>query len=105
MNTVSQVFKKHPIAITFLILYTLFCIRAVNLSFQMEERIKRDPGISGIAAGGEAVQHVYILLIITGGIFFFISSGYAIAKQTETKFYLCAIFIMIAETIAAFQIG
>lgn len=105
MNTLSQLFKKHPISIVFLLIYTLLCFRAVNLHLQMMERIKQHPDIGGIAAGGEVVQYAYIFLIITGVVFFFISSGYAIAKPAESKFYLCAIFIMIAETIIAIFMG
>jgi hypothetical protein len=105
MNTLSQLFKKHPISILFLCAYTILCARAVNLSLQLEERMKLHPEISGIAAGGEAAQSVYILLIIIGVVFFFIGSGYAIAKPAETKFHLWTILIVITEAVIAIHIG
>ena len=105
MNAILNLLKKHPVAITFLILYTLFCIHAVNLEFQLQERIKENPGISGIEAGGEGVGFTDFFLMIFGGIFFMICSGYAIAKPKEPWFYLLIIFIIIIETVTVFNIN
>ena len=104
MRVALSLIKKHPVAIIFLILYTLSCVHVVNLEFQLLERIKENPGISGIEAGGEGVGFTGFFLLIIGGIFFIICCGYAIAKPKETWFYLSLIVIIIVETIAVFNI-
>jgi hypothetical protein len=97
-----HIFWKHPVAILFLMFYTLLCIAQVRTDMLIVKRLKAHPGMSGIQAGGEW-DGVFLLLV--GGVFFFVSCCYAIGSKTETKFYLWLIFIVIVETITALNIG
>ena len=82
--------------------YTLLCINTVRISLLVEERMKANPGMSGIEAGGEWGG---LGLYFVGFTSFMVLGCYAIGNKTETKFYLWVIFIIIVETIAALNIG
>ncbi len=100
-----QIFWRHPIAIISLLLYTLLCIGFLRMVLQVDERIKMNPGKSGIALGGEGVGFGAVTLVEVGFIFGLILAGYAIGSKTETRFYLWLIFIIIVETITVLNIG
>lgn len=97
-----QIFWRHPVAIIFLMFYTLLCINTVRIDLLIEERLKTHPGMSGIEAGGEWGG---VLEFLVGGAFFLVSCCYAIGSKTETKFYLWLILVIIVETINVFNIG
>ncbi len=101
-DTIMQIFWRHPVAIIFLVFYTLLCINTIRINLLIDERLKTHPGMSGIAAGGEWGG---VFAFLVGGIFFLVSCSYAIGSKTETKFYLWLILIIIVETITVLNIG
>jgi len=101
----EQLIWKHPVAIIFYLLYTSICIRLIYLVVQFHERLKLQPGIGGVAAGGEGVQQVAIGLVLFAIIFGVVSSCYAIGSKKETRFYLWLIAILIVQTIVVLHIG
>jgi len=102
IDTTMQIFWRHPVAIIFLMIYTLLCIRLLNVEFQVRELIKMDREARGVGAEATGDSGLLILMF---GISFFVNGGYAIANKVETKFYLWLIFITIIELIAVFKIG
>ena len=96
-----HIFWKHPVAIIFLIFYTLLCVGFLRMVQQFHERIKMNPGMSGIQAGGEGVGYGSVTLVEIVFIFGLIMAGYAIGSKTETRFYLWVIAIITVETIVA----
>ena len=105
MGQAAYFFRKHPVAISFLILYTLLCIRAISTGFEMAKRMEENSAMSGIQAGGEGLGLTNVFLVEIGSVFFLLCGGYAIAKPKETRFYLVAIAIVIVEAIAVFTIN
>jgi hypothetical protein len=102
IDTKMHIFWKHPIAIVFLVFYTLLCINTVLVSQLVEARLKAHPDMSGIEAGGEWGG---LFLLFMGSVFFLVSCCYAIGSKTETKFYLWLIGLIIIENIAALNIS
>lgn len=104
INTTMHIFWRHPVAIIFLIFYTMLCVGFARMVLQFHERMKLNPGMSGIALGGEGVGYGAFFLVIIGFIFGMVVGGFAIGSKTGTKFYLWLILIIIVETITAVNI-
>ncbi len=102
MTSVFNLFKKHPLAIIFWLLYTLLCIHLLILSLHFDDQDKTNSGLSRIALGGEGAMLSDIFLVIVGGIFFVVNCGYAIDSRKERKFYLCLMLFILVETVAVF---
>jgi len=106
MKAVFLIFKKHPVAIIFYLVYTLLSGRVLQIHLQFHETLKHlKPGESGLAAGGEAVGWVDISFVMITGIFLLVLFANAIGRKTETKFYLWVSAIVIIQTIIIFNIG
>ena len=87
----QQIFNKHPIAIIFLMFYTLLCVNLVTIitSLQLNELFKVEAAESPeMRTVGSQVTGNAGMLIMIFSVFFFVNGGYAIAGKTETKFYL-----------------
>jgi len=89
-----QIFWRHPVAIIFLLFYTLLCIGTWRMGQQVHER-------------GDGLGQAYMGLGFIGTIAFLVNCSYAIASKTkaDTKFYLWMILIIIVETVAVFKVG
>jgi hypothetical protein len=105
IDTIMQIIWKHPIATISLFLYTLFCMGFLRMVLQFHERMKMNPGVSGIELGGEGVGFGAIFLVIIGFIFGLITAGFAIGSKTEMNYYLWLILIIIIETIAVLNVA
>jgi hypothetical protein len=105
MNSILQIFRRHPAAITSLVLYTGFCFIVLKRALQLADRIKMNPGASGNVFAGEGLSYLYGFLTIIGAAFFFFNCVFAIGSKTERKFYLWVIFIVLVETITVLKIG
>ena len=73
--------------------------------FEFHERMKMNPGRSGISLGGEDVGFAGFFLFIIGAVFFIVTCGYAIGSKTEKKFYLWLCLVIVLETIVAWNIN
>jgi len=73
--------------------------------FEYRERIKMNPGVTGIALGGEGVSLGGFFLFFIGVMFTIIMCGFAIARKTQTKFFLWLCLVIVVETVAALEIG
>lgn len=100
MNPILEIFRKHSVALIFLLFYNLLCLQTLRDNKLVEDRLASNPGISGITAGGEWGG---VLLLMAATIFSLFSCCWAIGSKTETKFYLGLILIIIAEAIAVLQ--
>jgi hypothetical protein len=106
MNVVWRIFKKHPIAIVFFLLYTWLCIRTLEIQISFHERLKhRKPGESGIMLGGEGVAYSDVFLVLVGGVFFLVIAGFAIGNKIERKFYLLFGLMIVIETVATLNVN
>jgi hypothetical protein len=103
----QQLFNKHPVAIIFLMFYTLLCINLLRLQLQLNELFKVEATVESTAARdlGMHVLGNEGMLIMILSVFFFVNGGYAIANKTETRFYLWLLLIILIETFAVFKIG
>jgi len=98
-----DIVKKHPVAITFYILYTMLCIRLLIITKQFHQRIIDNPGRGGICFGGEEVALAIVFLF--GAIFFFINLIYACVKINETYFYLWLMLVIVVQPIVFFNLS
>jgi hypothetical protein len=107
IDTTMPIFWKHPIAIIFLMFYTLLCVNLVRLKLQLNELVKVEAAVksSEIKTVGSHVTGNAGMLIMIFSVFFFVNGGYAIASKTKTKFYLWLLLIILIETFTAFNIG
>ena len=96
MQIAWQIFKRHPIAITFYLLYLTICYHLLANILLFHKQVKIHPEKSGVANGGEIIGYSWVFLIFLAGIFV-VSALINIAfTKTQHKFYLwlCTLIII-----------
>ena len=91
-----DIMYKHPIAVFFLLLYSILCINSIRMEIRLIKLMKLHPDVGGIALGGEWGGAGIFLF---AAIFSLISCGCAMGNPKQTKFYLGLIVIIIVEAI------
>jgi hypothetical protein len=99
MSAALNLFKKHPITIALLILYTWFASNIKRGNHHISDQIKHHLVKNTIGAG-EFIGYSTIFLIMLGGIFLAVICGLALIKQTGIVFYTWLMAIIVVEIIA-----
>ncbi len=103
MKNTWSLFKKHPIALIFLVVYSLLCIRILYVTKSFSNSVHQYPDGRHLALG-EGIAYGDMFLVLIGVIAFLIIAGHAITIKRSSKFYLCIMSIIVIETIAALTI-
>lgn len=97
MKAFLQIFKKHPIAISFFVLYNLLYSNWVSAIFELQKQTKLPKSQNNSLSLGEFVGLGGFFLFIIGCLFFLITCGFAIGNKPERKFYVWLSLIIAME--------
>ena len=98
-------FKQHPVVMTLMIVYNIVCIITLISGLAVQARMKDNPGMSGIAAGGEGVFSLLILLVIGICLANFICAMRAMIRNKPSSFYLWVCVIVVVEMFVVLNIA
>ncbi|WP_426670909.1 hypothetical protein ACPPVU_06680 [Mucilaginibacter sp. McL0603] len=103
MKATFQFLKKYPASIICYLFYSWLCYRTLKFNLEFQQRILQNPGKSSMQLGGEVMGYMFVFLLLTAGIFIFISFANAIARK-QNAFYLWLSAIIIVQTIVIVKV-
>lgn len=98
MKSFLKSLLKHPISVTFYVLYTALCVMILISNIRYQLWINANPGKHAVSYG-EGIMYGFLGLVMVGAVFEFVLMLNAIVRK-QSGFYVWMMLTVVIQTVA-----